>query len=225
MIDIKEIFNSDDDVAKYVSLWLSDNVDSTDLAGACEYAADMHIPVLSVAPAHVNVIWPWLEKLNVKIEPRFYVDSVAGDAISNIAINIKSVFKQGADGAQLILHLGDMDKFADSLLAIRDDLFFNKDLSIGFDMFEIWPLDWASVFENLKKTHASSLLLIMTHDDRDKSDFIGRIYGALENWDADKNMELHVMLGESYGRAEQVYRLVSTMRPELLDKLKIFVSY
>jgi hypothetical protein len=63
------------------------------------------------------------------------------------------------------------------------------------------------------------------NDTNEKSDFTGRIYAALENWDADKDMELHVMLGNSWTRAEQVYRLVAINRPELLKKLKFFVNY
>ena len=118
-----------------------------------------------------------------------------------------------------------MARFADSINAVRNDLFFNKDLSIGLDVFDVWPLDWGGVFDVLKKIHASSLLLIMSHEDNEKSDFTGRIYAALNSWDADKNMELHVMLGESFSRATQVYRLAMANKPELADKLKLFVSY
>ncbi len=224
MINIKEIFDNDD-VVKSVALWLSDNCDSADLAGAAEYAAEMGVQTLSVVPGDVKIIWPWIEKLKLKIFPRFVMDFVGGDAISKVVVDIKSVFKQGADGAQIIIKLADLDKFADSLLSVRNDLFFNKDLSIGLDVFEIWPLDWENVFSVLKKVNASSLLLILTHDDMEKSDFTGRIYGALTAWDANPDMELNVMLGESFSRAEQVYRLVASMRPELLNKLKFFVSY
>lgn len=224
MIDIKEIFNNDD-IVKSVALWLPENSDSADLAGAAEYAAEMGIPALSVAPGDVKIIWPWIEKLHLKIIPRFYLDSMGGDGVSGLAVDIKSVFKQGADGAQIITNLNELDRFADSLLSVRDDLFFNKDLSVGLNVGEIWPLDWDTVFNALKKVNASSLLLILMQDDLEKSDFTGRIYGALTEWDAYPNMELHVMLNESYGRAEQVYRLVAAMRPELLNKLKFFVSY
>ena len=222
MINIKEIFN-DENIIKSVSLWLADSGDSSDLAGAAEYAAEMNIPLLSVAPGDVTVIWPWVEKLRVKIVSRF--DGLVGDAVSNLVVNIKSVFKQGADGAQVIVKLSDLNRFADSVASVRNDLFFNKSLSIGLDMFEVWPLNWENVFDVLKKLHASSLLLILTHDDMEKSDFTGRIYGALTAWDANPDMELHVMLGESWARAEQVYRLVAAIRPELLNKLKFFVSY
>ena len=224
MIDIKEIFNNDE-IIKSVGLWLADDGDSADLAGAAEYAVDMNVRDLSVVPAQVNVVWPWVEKLKVKIMSRFYVDSAVGDTISPLAVNIKSVFRQGADGAQVIVKLNDLNRFADSIVSVRDDLFFQKDLSVGLDIFEVWPLDWEDVFGALKKIQASSLLLILTQDTHEKSDFTGRIYGALSAWDADSNMELHVMLGESFARAEQVYRLVAKMRPELLSKLKFFVSY
>lgn len=222
MIDIKEIFN-DTDIAKCVSLWLPDSGDSADLVGAVEYAAEMNVSMLSVKPTDVGVIWPWVEKLKLKTVARF--DAVCGDAISGLVVDIKSVFKQGADGAQIIVKLNEIDRFVNSIESVRDDLFFNKTLSLGLDVFEIWPLDWDLVFDSLKKIHASSLLLILTHDDMEKSDFTGRIYGALMAWNANSDMELHVMFGESWSRAEQVYRLVKALRPELLNKLKFFISY
>ncbi len=225
MIDVKEIFNNDE-VAKLVSFWLPDNGDGMDLAGAVEYAAEMKIPMLSVAPKDVPVVWPWVETLKMKVIPRFYIkNTVNVETMSDLAVNINSVFKQGAAGAQMILGLDAFDGFVNSLGLVRDDLFFNKDLSVGFDISEIWPLDWERVFFGLKKLHASSVLLVLENDTREKSDFTGRIYAALENWDADKDMELHVMLGNSFMRAEQVYRLVSINRPELLKKLKFFVNY
>lgn len=224
MINIKEIFDNDN-VAQCVSLWLSDNCDGSDLAGAAEYAAEMKLNSLSVTPKDVPVIWPWVEKIDVKIIARFYVDSLAGQNVSNLVVGVNSVFKQGASGAQIILPLSELEHLSDSLSVVREDLFFNKELSVGLDVLQVWPLDWANVFDNLKKINATSLLLILNHDDMEKSDFTGRIYGALECWNASPDMELHVMFGESHGRAEQVYRLVAINRPELLNKLKFFVSY
>lgn len=224
MINIQEIFENTD-VAKNVCLWLGDGGDSTDLAGAAECAAEMGVGIVSVMPSDVSVIWPWVEKLNVKIFPRFHVDAVSVNSLSGLGVDINSSFKSGADGAQIITHLGDLAKFTDSFVTVRDDLFFNKHLSVGFDVFEIWPLDWESVFSALRKLRASSLLLIMTHDMQEKSDFTGRVYAALQAWDAEPDMELHVMLNESMDRAEQVYRLISINRPELLNRVKFFVSY
>ena len=40
MIDIKEIFDNNLDVAKKVAFWLSDKCDSAELAGAAEYMRD-----------------------------------------------------------------------------------------------------------------------------------------------------------------------------------------
>ena len=223
MISIKEIFSKD--VVGAVSWWLPDGADSADLIGAAESAAEMEVRTVSVVPSDVKIIWPWVEKLKIKLLPRFYVDSVNSDSVSDLAVKIKSEFKNGAHGAQVIIGLCDVGRFVDSIISIRDDLFFNKDLSMGIDVFQVWPLDWGELFANLKRLHASSLLLILSHDDMERSDFTGRIYAALQSWDANSDMELHVMLGESYARAEQVYRLVAINRPELLNKLKFFVSY
>ncbi len=223
MIDIHQVFENEN-VAKSVSLWLDADGDASDLAGAAEYAVNAHIGMLSVAPQNVPVVWPWVEKFNVKIIPRFFVENVLIDTMSGLGMSINSAFKQGADGAQVIVKLNDLEKFTDSLATVRDDLFFKKQLSVGFDVFEIWPLDWENVFAALNKLRATSLLLVLTTDAGDKSDFMGRIYGALENWDA-PDAELHIMLGNSFYRAEQVYRLVAKMKPELLDKLRFLVNY
>lgn len=224
MINIKEIF-ADDNVAASVALWLPDGCDGTDLAAAAEYAAEMRVPALSVMPQDVAVVWPWVEKLDVKLLPRFYVGNVNVDTMSKLAVDVKSVFKQGADGAQIIIPLNNLERFADSVAMVRDDLFFTKYFSVGLDVCEIWPLDWHRVFAALNKLHATSVLLILSHDDMDKSDFTGRIYAALDAWNAAPDMELCVMLGTSFFRAPQMYRLVEKNRPELLNKLRFFVDY
>ena len=224
MMDIKEIFDNQD-IAGAVSWWLGADGDGTDLAGAVEYAVEMHVPILSVAPHDVPIVWPWVENLDIKIYPRFELETMAGNAISDLAVDINSAFKCGAHGAQILCKLNDLERFAESVSMVRNDLFFNKDLSVGLDLLEIWPLDWESVFAALKKIQATSLLLILSQDLQEKSDFTGRIYAALNAWDVDFDMELHVMLGTSFSRAEQVYRLVLANRPDLVNKLKFFVSY
>lgn len=224
MINIQEIFENDN-IAKSVSLWLGDGCDGAELAGAAEYASAAGVDGLSVAPSDVGVVWPWVEKLNVRIIARLFVPGVTADSVFSLGGQITDAFKHGADGAQVIVKLNDLERFADSVATVRDGLFFNKELSVGFDIFEIWPMDWPGVFDALKKLRANSLLLMLTHDDMEKSDFTGRIYAALQAWDTDSKMELHIMLNESYGRAEQVFRLVAKMRPELIDRLKFWVSY
>lgn len=222
MIDIKEIFN-DEDVVKTISLWVPDGSDGADLAGAAEFITDMKIPAVSVAPNEIKVVWPWLEKLNLKLMTRFNVANINEHTMSELAVDIKTAFKNGADAAQIIVKLSDLERFVDSFVSVRADLFFNKDLCIGLDIFDVWPLDWERVFESLKKIQASALLLILSHEDKEKSDFTGRIYAALSAWNANPDMELHVLLNESYTRAEQVYRLACAGCPDL--KLKCFVSY
>ena len=224
MINITDIFENKD-VADKVSWWLDDGIDTAELAGAAENAVGMHVPALSVVPKNVPILWPWVEKFNVKIMPRFYVPASGLDTVAAMSVDIKSGFKHGADGAHVIVKLNDLDRFADLILPVRDDLFFNKDFSVGFDIFDIWPLDWENVFANLRKLRATSLLLMLTTDMGDKSDFTGRIYAALDAWDASPDMELHIMLGVSFSRAEQVYRLVAKMRPDLLNKLHFWVNY
>ena len=136
MIDIKEIFDNDE-VAKKISLWLGGDVDATELAGAAEYAVETNVGAVSVVPRDVKTVWPWLEKTKIKIMPRFVLNSAGGRSISDVAIDINSAFKNGANGAQIILQLNDLARFADSINAVRNDLFFNKDLSIGLGVFDV----------------------------------------------------------------------------------------
>ena len=67
------------------------------------------------------------------------------------------------------------------------------------------------------------ILLVIDEDMGNRSDFIGRIYGMLDNWDFDG--DLHFIFGNNYDRIDQVIRLVESMKPELSDKLHFFLEY
>jgi hypothetical protein len=98
-------------------------------------------------------------------------------------------------------------------------------LSVCVDVAEIDSCDWEGLFQNLQKINASALTLTLNKDTGDKSDFVGRIYGMLESWNAENNFDLHFVLGQDFYRIEQVLRLIKSVKPELINNVKCFVNY
>ena len=211
---------------KGFALWIKSVAEQTDLAYAAECAIEQNLDFVSVAPKSVPVIWPWLENKKIKIFARFYLDGSADsvDTLSELTININTVLKQGADGAQVFIRFKDLDSFVSQLYLIRDDLFFNKDLYVGINIADIGPFDWDDVWKNLSKIHATGLILALPMDNGDKSDFVGRIYSALESWNKNYDFNLHFALGENPLRIEQTKRLVQSMQPDLVDKIRFFIN-
>ena len=54
-------------------------------------------------------------------------------------------------------------------------------------------------------------------------DFVGLVYGFLDNFDDRFKGEIHFSIGNSSIRVEQTWRLIEKMRPDLLDKVKFFI--
>lgn len=215
-----------DDGFKDLALWVKSDAEPTDLAYVAESAIEHNLGIVSVAPKSVPVIWPWLENKKIKIFTRFYLDGSADsvDTLSDLTTKINTILKQGADGAQVFVRYKDLDSFVSQLYLIRDDLFFNKDLYVGINVAEIGPFDWGNVWAALNKIHATGLILALPVDDGDKSDFVGRIYSALESWNNNYTFNLHFALGENPLRIEQTKRLVQSMQPNLYDKIRFFIN-
>lgn len=216
-----------DELEPLLCLWCSADKESADLARAAEIVSEQGMPVLSVGPVSVPVVWPWLEDCSTKIMARFYLSDKKIDEtiISDVVKNINMTFKQGANGAQVFLDFSELGVFVDFLCAIRDDLFFDKDLSVGLDLSEIGPFDWNDLFVGLRKINANSVLFVFPKDMGNKSDFVGRIYAMLNAWNKDNDFELHFALWADSMRIEQVQRLVEQMQPQLSKKLKFFVNF
>ena len=223
MIDKSLIFQELGDAAV---VWCGGDSDSGELAQVAQMVAERGVDILSVVPDAVRVLWPGLEKENVKIMGRFYFPDIkiTEEQISDVTVRINAMFKNGGSGAQVFLPYGALSNLVEQTHVIRDDLFFNKDLSIGVDICEIDAENYNELFEELKKINASSLVLFMTKDDGNKSDFVGRLYGLLNTWDADFNGALHFYFGADFMRIEQAKRLVESIRPELAKKVKFFVN-
>ena len=117
----------------------------------------------------------------------------------------------------------DFERFVDLLATIRDDLFFEHDLCIALNIQDICANEWCLVFDKLREIRANSFELVFNEDMGNRSDFIGRIYGMLDNWNFDG--DLHFIMGNNFDRIDQVMRLVESMKPELSDKLRFFLEY
>lgn len=217
----------DDKIEISWCLWCAADKESADLAQAVQIVTEQVMPVLSVAPASVSVVWPWLEDGTTKIMARFYVsDKKINEAvISDVVKNINQTFKQGADGAQVFLDFSELGVFVDFLCAIRDDLFFDKDLSIGLDLSQIGPFDWNDLFAKVRKINANSILFVFPKDTGNKSDFVGRIYAMLNAWNSNNDFELNFAFSPDSVRIEQVVRMAEQMQPQLVNKLKFFVNF
>lgn len=225
MINIEGIFQ---ELGDRIALWCNAAVAGADLALASESVLGRNMGAISVAPSAVSVIWPWLERMPVKIVGRFYLSDGgprADENISDLTQRINATLKQGASGAQIFVRPRDLKPLTAQLHLIRDDLFFNKELSIGLDIGDVDASDWPDVFAALNGLKANSMVLAMTRDAGDKSDFVGRIYGMLDAvaqgpWRGD----LHFALGNNFLRIEQAYRLVQKIRPELLSGIRFFIN-
>ncbi|MDW2958712.1 MAG: hypothetical protein R8M37_02790 [Alphaproteobacteria bacterium] len=215
-----------DELKNMAGLWCPSDVDAGDLARVVEFVTEKNLNVISVAPDSVSTIWPWLEDGFVKIMARFYLTDkkVTEAQISDITIRINNAFKQGAHGAQIFMPYDALGDLVEQTHVIRDDLFFDKELSIGIDIGDVDVFEWEHLFERLRKINASSVLFVFTKDTGKKSDFVGRIYAMLNAWNDENKFDLNFALSHNFMRIEQAWRLVESMKPGLISRVKFFVS-
>ncbi|MDR0741361.1 MAG: hypothetical protein LBF28_01145 [Rickettsiales bacterium] len=222
MIDLEYLFNEN-----IMGLICPDGLDATDLIHIAGNAAAKKISVISAGPESVECLWTWLEKKPARILARFFIEMPKKtdfvQEISSLSEQINFVFKKGAAGAQVFVPHAVLESFINELLPVRDGLFFNKDLCVGMDINGINAGDWTDVFANLKKMKADALLLYLSQNRKGNPDFVGRIYGLLENFDFEFNGHLHFMLGNDYARIEQTWRLINKMRHEIAGRIRFFV--
>ena len=223
MIDKNIIF---DDVSDNLALWCNTGTDASELARVADVVMKRKLSVVSLAPDSIKTIWPWLENVKTTMLARFYMQNkkISEQQVSDVTEKINAALKNGADGAQIFLSYAALNSLVEQTHVVRDDMFFNKHLSIALDINEIDSCDWNDLFENLQKINASSLLLILGKDTGDKSDFVGRIYGMLDCWNTENKFDLHFMLGQDFCRIEQVLRLIKTEMPQLEKQVRFFVS-
>lgn len=105
---------------------------------------------------------------------------------------------------------------------MRDDLFFNRELAVGIDIAEVGPFEWTAVFDAVRALRAGALVLVLTRDNGDASDFVGRLYAAV-GAAANAKCDLHFVLGNNPVRIEQALRMVRAVRPEKAGGVRIFL--
>ena len=223
MIEANEIFSGPDE---RVALWFDNDDDTNGLAIMAENVISEKIKLISVAPESVEFMWTCLEKTDTKIMTRyfFYPNKKTMDSqIYDLVKDVTSIFKVGADGVQIFVKISDLDQIITNLGVVRDDLFFEHDLSVGMDICDLEISDYDVLFQKLRDIRANSLVLTLKEDAGNRSDFVGRVYGLLQNWDFDG--QLHFVLNNDYDRMDQVIRLVESERPELSKKLRFFLNY
>lgn len=223
MINCKYHF---EDLHNMVSVWVPDGLDDTaELARVADYVVHNGIRVVSVGADDVKKIWPWLENSGVKILSRFLVDEGGkiDDVISGFAKMVTDVVRHGADGVQVFIPCSCLGEFVRELEAIRDDLFFDKILSVGLDIEDVVGGDWLDIFAELARICPGSILICGDRTGFDaKSDFVGRIYDMLKKWNLDS--DINMMFCGNMLRVAQVIRLVRGIRPELNEKMRVFAG-
>ena len=164
MIEINEIFFDSD---KRVALWCDDLPDTNDLAVMADYIIKSDIRFISVPDKMLPFVWVYLENFDVKIYTRFMVDLNQKDIdadMCNLAKNITSVCKKGANGVQIFISQDDLEIFSDKILPVRDDLFFGHDLSLVMDIEDIDVNNWPMIFQKLHDLNVTAFGLILKED-------------------------------------------------------------
>jgi len=222
MIEQNDIF---DEVKDNLGLWCGTECTGADLAAAAGVAITNKLQAMSVLPNTVAELWPWIENTNIKIITRVMVGRTPDDDfMSGFSSMLSSAFREGADGAIVMVRFAELQQFISELSFVRDDLFFNKTLSIGLDINEIECDDWENIFMLLHSIRADSLTLFLSKDDGDKSDFVGRVYAMLSANMFDWGGALHFMLGQNVTRIDQVFRLTQQMRFNMTPKMLFWMD-
>ena len=223
MIEIKSLV---DDVHRQLGVWGAATADSTELARLADMTVASGVGMISVAPSAVRIVWPWLEGYAIKIFPRFYFGTAqmpTDTDMSQLAVDINTSFKSGAAGAIVFVSQRHLKTLVNALHVVRDDLFFNKELIIGLDIGDIDAYQWADVFDCMMRIRANGLMLALTRDRGNKSDFVGRVYAALDAWNPGFSGDMYWMTGGNFLRSEQVMRLTADMQSELSARTHLMI--
>lgn len=221
MIDLDVLLN---DIKNNTALICSDDCDISELIARAGTIIEKKIPVISVAPESIEMLWSWLEKEDLAIYARFMWEHLDNNdaGISELSENINSAFKKGADGVQIFMDYKDLPKFISQITPIHRDLFFNKDVFIGLNLNEIGPFDWINVFNQINQINATGLTLYYT--DKKYTDYVGIIYGLTKFLKSDFRGHLQFMLNDDYLKIEQTHRLFEKNKPDVLRNIKFFIT-
>ena len=220
MIEANEIFSQDD---TRLALWCESGADTNDLANMANQIAEKRVRLISVPPEIVSYIWTCLEKTKIDIYTRYSFMPLQKNMdkdINDLSEKVSQIFKQGANGVQIFVQMRDFERFCDALVVVRDDLFFNRKLSVCMDIEDIDINNLGLIFQKLREIKADSFAITFNEDTGNRSDFIGRIYALLEQWDLDG--ELHCVLIDNMDRIDQIIRLTEILKPDLVNKTRFF---
>ncbi len=228
MINNQELF---EEINNQLALNCSTACDTSDLIGIAETLLERHIPIVSVPPDAVGMLWTWLEKKPIKIVAQFAVadDKKAKktdplDQASKLSEHITAVFKRGAHGARIAVPVTELADFVSVLAPVREDLFFNKELILDLDINDIEPTDWLSVFNSLEKIRATGVVFGFKLNKKSAHDFVGRVYALMHVVPHDMDTFIYFATDNDIKMLEQAYRLVAKMRPDLLSRVRFFID-
>lgn len=191
--------------------------DATDLARVATTVIERNIPILCARTDAVGMLWSWLEKTPVKIYAKFSYD---GD-MPRLSEKINAALKNGASGARISVDFEKLAEFADELHPIREDLFFNKDIVIDVDIYQINPSDYETLFCAIDKVRVTAMCMCARHTSKRADDFVGRVYGILSS---DFKIPFYFDIANDINRAEQVWRIAEKICPKALNDLRFFIN-
>ncbi len=225
MMNLNYIF---DDITGMRAWWIPESeTDASDLAAVADVVLESGVSLISVPCAATGEIWPWVEKNDIKIVNRFVLsigeDADFIDIVSRLAKSITESFKLGAVGAQVFVHVADIERFCDAMKPVRQDLFFDKTFSVAIDIDEMRGGTWTAVFDVLRKIAPDAIVMTAKGDSFDaNSDFVGLVFDMLNNWSL--KSDLHLWFGKNMFRVSQVLRLCQKIQPGLVQNMRVFMD-
>jgi len=198
-------------------IWCGADASASDLVAASDMALRVKSRAVAVAPAHVHIVWAWMEGKGTEVFAVFQDSGICDP--SKLAPEIHAVFKKGADGVILPWSAD----IAGALLPVRDDLFFGKKLFLSAFLGNIEPYGWAEIFNILKRVGADGIMLY-AQAAKKQTDAVGRFYGMLENIDTGFSPKVSALV-DSPAVMESMHRLAKRMRPDIAENLRFFIGH
>ncbi|MDR0319154.1 MAG: hypothetical protein LBH81_00220 [Rickettsiales bacterium] len=207
------------DIRPHLDLCCWTPADATELIGAAGTAARMGIPRISVAAASVPAVWSWLEKSPVALSAMVAWNS-AKMGTADLVREITLPLKRGADQVQLYAKWKDLPKLSDALREIRDEIFFDKKLSLALSLDDVPYNGWLDAFKYAKELRADNIMLIAKSIktlDSKYFNFLDSLEGG-EPWGVEA-----CVASDAVKPLEDIFRLTKKMLPDGMGKLRIIV--
>jgi hypothetical protein len=222
-----------------IALLCVGGMDAPELIRAADAAVRENAPAIAARDEYVGMLWSWLEKTGVEIYSRLYSGAADGiapgaggalpddiaDLPGEIVGKIKSAFKAGAGGVQLMVAKESLGAVSSALFSVAGNLFVNRKLVIGLDFGAVDYFDWEEIFYQLNKISAHGILLDAAHPAKRKADdSVGRLYGFFDSMPHGFGGQVQFS-GLDAAAAEAAMRLCRKMRPDVSDNLRFFMDF